>query len=151
MSARTLLIVCASLACGVANAQDSTSSATNKAGDKDNCLRPVRMSGFSEIDNRHILVKAPNRANQFLVETKTNCSDLKWAKAVSIKSQSNMSCVDKFSKLYPVSSSPTDRPSIGCYVKSVERVESREAAKAIANARAVARKAAHQKTTDKTN
>lgn len=127
-------------------AADKTAS---EQAEKDNCLRPVRMSGFADIDNRHILISAPTRPHQFLVETRSSCQDLEWAQSVSFKTQSNLSCVDKFSKLYPISTSRSGTPSLGCYVKSVERVESLDAAKAIASERAEARKTASKKSEEK--
>ena len=115
----------------------------------DDCLRPLRISGFARVDDRHVLVSAATKSNQFLIETRSNCRDLEWADKLAIRSTSSLSCVDKFSKIYATSFSDRNTPGLGCFVKSVERVESLEDAKSIAQKREEARIVADAKKSDK--
>ncbi|MEM6625745.1 MAG: DUF6491 family protein [Pseudomonadota bacterium] len=112
-----------------------TSAETSTLATGASCLRANRISGYNVIDDRHVLVQASTRSRTYMVTTRNSCRDLKFGQAIAIKT-SGLDCVDKFAKIIPL-----DRPSASfpCFVKTVDRVQDRDAAEALINARAEAK------------
>ncbi len=136
----TPLIVCAAtgLAVGCATPANDTASTENAAvesADENSetvCLRNSSISGFTAIDERHILVTAPTRSKTYMITTMGRCMNLDHTHQLVIDS-GPMSCVTKFDRIKFRDSAAFPET---CPIKSIDKVADKEAALALIAERA---------------
>ncbi|MEE9380411.1 MAG: DUF6491 family protein [Hyphomonadaceae bacterium] len=100
--------------------------------DDGGCLRASQIRGFSAIDSRHVVVTESPGEEHFLITTTGGCIDLKHTNDLAIKSQSSF-CVRKHDRILTPEFG-NDRVDT-CFIRTIERVENKEAAEALLLAR----------------
>lgn len=107
---------------------------------KRTCLWANSISGWSEIDDRHLLVRAPTRSKTYLMSFKRSCRDMKWAQKIAVDSFSNRICSNSQAKIIPLDTHA--HRHFGCYVDDIVRVKDKEAALKLIEAAAASKEQA---------
>lgn len=112
--------------CGTALAQDSQ--------DRE-CLNIRTISSWSALDDRHLYIKGTGSANHFLLTMFTRCPGIRYAQALAFSNHTSQLCSNNFGQVtYKDGGIPRN-----CRIDDIERVNSRDEAKALAEARANAK------------
>lgn len=101
------------------------------------CFRTASVSGYQVIDDTHLVVQAPTKSRTYLLTLDRRCSDLSWSNKAALSSFGARACSGDFAKVVAARNTIGRVPDM-CRIKTVERVDSFEAAKALVATRAIA-------------
>ena len=128
MRLTTMVSILAALVFATGCASSET-SAENPA-DRE-CFNIQSISSWSTLDDKHLYVKGVGAANHYLLTMFSRCPGIRSAQVLAFSNQTNRLCSNDFGRVtYRDGSTP-----YSCRINDIERVNSRDEAKAIAEAR----------------
>lgn len=109
------------MATPLASAQDS---------DSGDCVNIRTISSWSALSDRHLYIKAPGAKNHYFVTLWQRCPGLQFAQALAFANHRSRLCSNDFGE---IAFRDGDFPRT-CLIDDIERVNSRDEAKALAEA-----------------
>jgi len=136
MNKRLSLLLFALIASPLATSQDASEEAADDGDSEEQvCIYPRNVRTFDAIDDQHIYVREGSDKH-FLLTMQTRCFNLRSAMGIAFKDTTSRTCSNGFGEIvYRDRMGSPGRRMESCRIDTIERVESKQDAESVVEAR----------------